>query len=315
MSKRLVVARPKVPSTVTDGADRGEVWFIGEDAAGSRSLGAVPRWSEVLGHPSELRAVSVDRHATSETYIRVFDEMRGDPRVTGAVVTGHKVGMYQAVAGDLAWASPVVRRLQEVNVLAVRPHGVEGHATDVDSIGAEVDRLWPAPGATALCLGGGGSARALCLHLTRRPVPPVRVLVSERDGTQAAGLRRLFDAEADGCPIEVLVGRGPWDDLVGALAPGSLVVNATGLGKSDTRSPLSAAATFPERAVVWDLNYRGPLPFVHRARRQASARRLVVEDGTRLFALGWLAALGAVFGVETAPHEKAFVRIAEAVRP
>jgi shikimate 5-dehydrogenase len=95
-----------------------------------------------------------------------------------------------------------------------------------------------------------------------------------------------------------------------ALPPRSLVVNATGLGKDRPGSPLPEAARFPERAVVWELNYRGPLEFLAQARRQEQDRDLTVVDGWRYFIHGWSQVVAEVFDL---PMEPALVaRLAEA---
>ncbi len=62
-----------------------------------------------------------------------------------------------------------------------------------------------------------------------------------------------------------------------SLPPGSLVVNATGMGKDRPGSPLGPTSVFPRDGVVWEFNYRGSLDFWHQAlaqrSRAAAARR------------------------------------------
>ena len=77
------------------------------------------------------------------------------------------------------------------------------------------------------------------------------------------------------------------DELMAGLAPGSLVVNATGMGKDLPGCPLTEAALFPLRGVIWELNYRGDLEFLRLARSQQAERRLQVEDGWLYFLHGW----------------------------
>ena len=72
-----------------------------------------------------------------------------------------------------------------------------------------------------------------------------------------------------------------------AMPPGSLVVNGTGMGKDSPGSPITDQGVFPEKARVWELNYRGELGFLHQARRQEAARALFIEDGWRYFVHGW----------------------------
>jgi shikimate 5-dehydrogenase len=88
------------------------------------------------------------------------------------------------------------------------------------------------------------------------------------------------------------------DELLAGLPPGSLIVNATGMGKDVPGSPLTDGARFPERGVVWEINYRGELDFLRQARRQECARELVVEDGWLYFLHGWSEVIAEVFHVE-----------------
>jgi shikimate 5-dehydrogenase len=84
---------------------------------------------------------------------------------------------------------------------------------------------------------------------------------------------------------------------VAGLPDGSLVINATGLGKDAPGSPLSDAAVFPRKGIVWDLNYRGDLIFLDQARRQAADRELQVEDGWTYFLYGWTQVIAEVFDI------------------
>ena len=69
-------------------------------------------------------------------------------------------------------------------------------------------------------------------------------------------------------PIEYAVTPEPAaaDRLVERLPAGSMVVNATGLGKDRPGSPLTDAARFPRDGIAWDFNYRGDLEFLRQAR-------------------------------------------------
>ena len=100
------------------------------------------------------------------------------------------------------------------------------------------------------------------------------------------------------------------DRALAGMAPGSLVVNATGLGKDAPGSPLTDAAAFPEGAIAWELNYRGSLDFLHQAEQQVP-----VVDGWRYFVHGWSQVLAEVFGVElTGELLEQLARAAERVR-
>jgi shikimate dehydrogenase len=105
------------------------------------------------------------------------------------------------------------------------------------------------------------------------------------------------------------------DEMVTGLPPGSLIVNATGMGKDVPGSPVTDGARFPERGVVWELNYRGELDFLRQARRQERTRDLRVEDGWLYFLHGWSEVIAEVFHVELTPERfELLSKEAEAIR-
>ena len=85
------------------------------------------------------------------------------------------------------------------------------------------------------------------------------------------------------------------DRVVEDAPPGSVINNATGMGKDAPGSPVSARISFPEGGLVWDLNYLGELLFLDQARAQARDLGLRVEDGRRLLMHGWAEGLSQIF--------------------
>ena len=106
---------------------------------------------------------------------------------------------------------------------------------------------------------------------------------------------------------------GDNDRLLAALPPGSLVVNATGLGKDAPGSPLSDAAVFPERGrrLGAELPRRPRLP--RPGPRPGGRPRPPVEDGWTYFVHGWTQVIAEVFDVAiptSGPGFDALARIA-----
>lgn len=81
-----------------------------------------------------------------------------------------------------------------------------------------------------------------------------------------------------------------------SLPSGSLVVNATGMGKDRPGSPVPDQALLPPESYVWEFNYRGELDFLRQARRQQD-RKLIIEDGWRYFIHGWTQVIAEVFDI------------------
>ena len=93
------------------------------------------------------------------------------------------------------------------------------------------------------------------------------------------------------------------------MPAGSIVINATGMGKDRPGSPVTDAGLFPTNGIAWELNYRGELDFMHQALAQRDSRNITVEDGWLYFLYGWTQVIAQVFHM---PIEgELFERLAE----
>ncbi len=308
-----------------EAADRaGYMGFVGV-TTGSSSINQVfPHWAEILGLPTErLVGHDLPLDADDGQYRDLVRQIRDDPAHRGALVTTHKLRLYQAAHDLFDEVDDFARLCGEVSSIAKRHGRLLGHAKDPLTAGLAVEEFLPADhfaatGAEVVCLGAGGAGTALVWYLSQRADRPGRIVCTDTDPGRLAQLRAVV--ERGGLPAG-LVEYAPVaesQDVVGLLdvAPdGSLVVNATGLGKDRPGSPLPAGARLPRQGYVWEFNYRGSLEFLHRARGQADERGLTVVDGWRYFIHGWSQVIADVFDV---PMDPATVQrlsaAAEAVR-
>jgi shikimate 5-dehydrogenase len=283
-------------------------------------MGLFPRWMEVLGLPeTEIRGIDVEVRGPAEKFRSIVEHMRDERMALGGLVTTHKIDILEK-AGDLLTCLDIYAKLfGEISVLSKRSGNLCGHAKDPISAGLALEAFLPKghwrdnPRAQAFIMGAGGSGLALSAYLLREEHGgnrPARILLSNRRPEPLDHARRVHDAlreNSRGRDAEVeyvQVGEGGTNDhILESLPPGSLVVNATGMGKDRPGSPLSDAAVFPVKGNVWDFNYRGSLEFLRQAERQKAARGLCIEDGWVYFIHGWLQAIGEVFGVPTGPKE------------
>jgi shikimate dehydrogenase len=288
-----------------------EIVFIGVTTGSSLAHQAMACWRSLIGTDVQLRGVDIPIDAPDDTYEAILDELRGDPTVRGAVVTTHKLRLFEAAQGRFDRLDPLSVACKEVNAIRRSGDGsLEGWARDPISVGRVVDRIWPETSGQVVCLGAGGTAVALAQHLLATRTS-VNILCADRDRSAAARVGRL-----GGHSVVSHLGSGPWDHLLAAAPPGSLIVNATGLGKDRPGSPITNRAQFPPRSTVWELNYRGQLGFLGRARQQARAHELDVHDGWDLFCHGWAAALGVLFDLDDSPQlGESFIEAARSLRP
>jgi shikimate 5-dehydrogenase len=287
-----------------------DVLFVGVTTASSLIHRAMPAWQPLLPTPCSVRGVDLPLGAGREVYARLLDRIRDDDSVAGAVITTHKLGVYEAGLLRFEWLDPLAVACEEVNAIRRTAAGLHGWARDPVSVGRVVEHVWPGGDGQVVCLGAGGTARALARYLGVAR-PRVRFECADVD---TGAVQRLTGLA--GWPVTGYTGSGPWDHLVGTAQPGSLIVNATGLGKDRPGSPTTGRVRFPPRATVWDLNYRGGLEFLRQARCQAVGSGLRVHDGWRLFCHGWAAALSVILDLpDDGGLGDAFAEAANALRP
>jgi shikimate 5-dehydrogenase len=293
--------------------------FIGVSTSGSSIFDLFPRWARILGIEASLEGYDIPLGAAPDAFRAAVEHIARDPAALGALVTTHKVDVYRH-AGELFTELDANARLcREVSCISRRDGALVGHAKDPITAGRTLTEFLPADywahGAHALCFGAGGAGTAIAVHLAGRDRAPERLIVTDTDPGRLETLRTAL-AELDAAArvrLEPVESVEESDALLERLPDGSLVVNATGLGKDAPGSPISERAVFPDRGVVWELNYRGDLRFLEQARRQEDARRLEIHDGWRYFLHGWSEVIAEVFHLDLSSER--FERLADAAEP
>jgi shikimate 5-dehydrogenase len=206
------------------------------------------------------------------------------------LVTTHKVHVFRH-AGDLFTGFDAdAENLGEVNCIVRRPGRLTGLATDTLTSGLALNEILGGTrfSDSALILGAGGAAVALAENLYRGHDPREVILTD----ILAARLEQVCALTPARC--ELVGGAEDHDRLLAGLPPGSLIVNATGMGKDRPGCPITSSARFPDRAVAWDFNYRGDLAFLDLARAQGAC----TADGWNYFLHGWSQVMCRVFGFD-----------------
>ena len=307
-------------------ATNGTLLFVGVDTRGSSIMRLFPRWVELLRLDAAVEGVDLPLGAEPADYRAVVERVVRDHGIAGAVVTSHKTGVYRHGGGLLDELDRYARLCREVSCISKRGGRVRGHATDPIAAGLAMRDLWSGrpqdPPDQVLCLGAGGAGTAIAVRLLTSDPAPSLMVVADSDPARLEALGAVHDelpraatrpATSAALELRPVVGVEDADALLAEMPPGSLVVNATGLGKDLPGSPLSDRARFPERATVWDLNYRGDLGFLRQARRQAAERGLLLHDGWHYFLHGWGEVVAEVYGLDLTPPW--FDRLADAAEP
>lgn len=283
--------------------------FIGVSTASSSIMRVFPLWADILGLPTrELVGIDVPLDATAAQYRDVVTALRDDPTSRGALVTTHKMAIYAAAADLFDDLDDFAVSCREISSISRAGDRLVGHAKDPLTAALALNEIiaddhFARTGGEVLILGAGGAGTALSWALAERADAPARVTVTAIDDDALADLAAVHDAR--GTPAGFLRGvrvasAAESAALVTALPPGSIVVNATGLGKDRPGSPLPDDVVYPDGIVVWEFNYRGSLEFLHAAR--ASTSDIVVADGWRYFIHGWTQVIAEVFGLTLTPN-------------
>ncbi|MDB6170759.1 MAG: shikimate dehydrogenase [Chthoniobacteraceae bacterium] len=285
------------------------MFFIGVTTAKSSINKVFPRWVEYLElGDCELRGMDFPIHAEPALYREAVEFLKRDPLTLGALVTTHKIDLCAACREQFDALDPLSDSMGELSSIYKRDGKLHGRAADPWTVGFSLEAFlpenhWRDSGAEALILGAGGSAMALAWHLSKPAHGgnrPRRIHVANRSTPRLKHLRNLHDSWESGIPLEIAHVPHPEmaDALLAQLPPGSLIVNATGLGKDAPGSPLTNAAVFPERGLAWEFNYRGDLLFLDQAKAQEKSRNLRIEDGWVYFLHGWTRVISDVFAVD-----------------
>ena len=299
--------------------------FVGVSTGGSSIMRVFPAWAEALGLPTrDLRGYDVALAAAPATYRDLVRRLRDDPNCAGALVTTHKMAVYAAARDLFDDVDELAHTFGEISCISTRGHQLLGQALDPVTARLAVEEFlapdhFATTGAAALVLGSGGAGTALSHQLGVRGDAPTSVICTALTAPPLEHARQVH--QQSGIPAgliryEVTPDAAAADRLVAALPPGSLVVNATGMGKDRPGSPVTDDVVFPERGLIWEFNYRGPRDFLGQAGRQQRGRGLHVEDGWRYFVHGWSQAVARVFDVPMPPAVvDELSRIAAELRP
>ena len=291
-------------------ATQPTMYFIGVTTGKSSIMKVFPEWAKALGlKDAVMEGIDIEIHADKDTYRRVVEFIKNDPLSLGALVTTHKIDLYNATHQMFEYLDPYAQKFHELSSISKKDGKLCGHAKDPISSGLALEEFVPKnywkdnPQAGVFIMGAGGSAIAMCSYFMRPEFKgnyPSEIIIGNRSKP------RLDEIEAVNKELNpgtvkteyyLTPDPGQNDDVLAKMGKGSLIINATGLGKDRPGSPLTNNAQFPENALVWEINYRGDLLFMHQAEAQQKEKNLTIEDGWKYFIYGWTQVISEVFHI------------------
>lgn len=289
-------------------ATKPTLYFIGVTTASSMIMSVFPKWAEFLGlKDAIIKGIDLKLHDDPARYREVVDFIKQDSLSRGALVTTHKLDLFHATSDMFDEVDFYAKLMGETSCISKRGDKLICHAKDPISSGLTIDEFLPedhfnTKKADAFIIGAGGSAIAISWHLMmslEKQNRPARLFIADRDAERLDHIREIHAKAATDLPVSyyLVSSANENDAIISQLASGSLIVNATGLGKDAPGSPITDHASFPERAIIWELNYRGDLVFLDQAKAQHTVRHLQIEDGWIYFIHGWTQVIGEVFNI------------------
>ena len=226
----------------------------------------------------------------------------------GALVTTHKIDLYNACKDLFEYLDPFALKLGEISSISKKDGKLCGHAKDPISSGLALEHFvpenyWKEHGGDTFLMGAGGAALAMSLYFGQEKSGddiPKKIIISNRSLPRLESAKKILEGLNPAIEFEYLHTPSPEDNdrILASLKPHSLIVNATGLGKDAPGSPLTERCSFPKDSLVWEINYRGELVFMEQAKAQEKEKNLYIEDGWIYFIHGWTQVVAEVFHID-----------------
>ncbi|MBD3197420.1 MAG: shikimate dehydrogenase [Candidatus Lokiarchaeota archaeon] len=296
-------------------------YYIGTSTRQSSIMRVFPAWAELLGISKSFIGINCKIHDDPEVYRKIVSFIKNDKKSLGALVTSHKIDLYQAATNIFDEIGDYTKLLKEVSCISKKDGKLWGHAKDPITSGLAFESFipknhWKKTNAEIFIIGAGGASLALTTYIMQeltRDNLPSKIYVANRSQPRLSHMKAIHKKINPGIRIEYLhhPNKEQNDPIVNQLKLGSLVINGTGLGKDIPGSPLTEDVLFPKNGFAWDYNYRGDLLFLKQARSQQKERNLHVEDGWVYFLHGWIRVIAEVFHINIPTEGPQFQEISD----
>ena len=286
------------------------MYFIGVTTGSSSIMKVFPAWATALGLNAVIKGIDIAIHEKREVYREVVNFIKNDPFSLGALVTTHKIDIYDATNDMFDVIGVYARQFGEISSIYKRDGKFCCEAKDPITCGMAMEQFLPEnywqknPEAGVMLMGAGGSCISMCSYYMRNSGQgndPAKIVVANRSTPRLEACHEINDKVYPNtihAEYYLTPNPGQNDEVLKKMGEGSLIINATGLGKDRPGSPLTDDAIFPKNSIVWEINYRGELTFMHQAEKQQKERNLQIEDGWMYFIFGWTQVMADVFNQE-----------------
>ncbi len=289
-------------------AKKPTFYYIGVSTTKSSIMRVFPKWAEYLGiGNTQFVGNDCKIHDKPEVYRTIVNYIKKDNNSLGALVTSHKIDLYDAAKDLFDNVDSYTELLGELSCISKRNGKLWAHAKDPITSGLSLESFiplnhWKKTKAEICIIGAGGASLALTTYIMENlneDNRPSKIYILNRSKPRLDKMKLIHNNINPGINVEYICSPDSEknDEIVNALIPRSLVINGTGLGKDAPGSPLTDNVQFPMNGFVWDYNYRGDLYFLKQAKSQQIKKKLQIEDGWVYFLHGWTRVIAEVFHI------------------
>ena len=290
-------------------AKKPTFYYIGVTTTKSSIMRVFPKWAEYLGiGGTTIVGINCEIHDEPKVYREIVEFIKNDKNSLGALVTSHKIDLYDAAYELFDRVDSYAKFLGELSCISKSDGKLWVHAKDPITSGLSYETFipkdhWKKSRGEICIMGAGGASLALTTYLIETMDSnnwPSKIHVTNRSIPRLENMKKIHAQINPGISFKYHHCPTPEDNdnIVSNLNHYSLVINGTGAGKDFPGSPLSNAAEFPENGFVWDYNFRGDLIFLKQAHAQEKEKNLHVEDGWVYFLHGWQRVIAEVFHLD-----------------
>ncbi|MEJ2293790.1 MAG: shikimate dehydrogenase [Candidatus Lokiarchaeota archaeon] len=290
-------------------AKKPTFYYIGVTTSQSSIMKVFPKWVDYLGlRGASIIGINCKIHDDPLVYRKIVQFIKKDKNSLGALVTSHKIDLFEAAKDQFDKIDPYTELLGELSCISKRNGKLWAHAKDPITSGLAYEAFvekdyWKKHHGEICIMGAGGASLALTTYLIENLEKerwPAEIYVTNRSSPRLKKMEKIHSCINSGIDFEYIHCPRPEDNdrVVNQLRSHSLIINGTGAGKDFPGSPLTDSVHFPEKALIWDYNFRGELVFLQQARGQQKEKNLYIEDGWVYFLHGWLRVIAEVFHIE-----------------
>lgn len=279
-------------------------------------------WLHIIKRDGELIGVNLDINCKPLNYLDICSFIRANELVLGSLVTTHKVNLYNAAKDLFDYLPRTCNEFEEIGCIYKNNGKLCGEVTDLFSVKNALGNILPenylSTSPIDFCiLGSGGAGLALAYRILIDENQKLnRLVITDVSKERIIATNSILKKYDKRGILELfLVKNNDTDNIIRNLRQGSVIVNATGLGKDRPGAPFTENVDIPYKCFIWDFNYRGALDFLKIATAQQKRKQLIIHDGWRYFINGWMQVISRVFNVENIEtYFDQFLQIAEAKR-